>query len=165
MTADYDCDGWVDIFTVNHNSLTEYVNYMTTMTVPLAPSRLWQNNLAQLYPQHHFLSVRLVGKPALTGTFKSSRDAIGARLELTADVDGDGSNEVQIREVRSGSSNSASTSSLEVEFGLGLATSGTLRIKWPSGRTTTRVVNADQKLVVREGPGNVIQVPHEPMFP
>ena len=93
------------------------------------PSVLFENRLDQIL-DHHWLVLELIGKPNLTGRMKSSRDAIGARVEITADLDGDGiiePDETQYREVVSGHGNAATTSSLAIEVGLRLATSATVR--------------------------------------
>ena len=99
----------------------------------------------------HWISLRLVGDPTLPGAHRSSRDAIGARVTITADIDGDGHDEHLTRMVVSGSGNAASTSSLEVEAGLGDDAVVDVLIRWPSGRDTLLLdVPADQFLTVTE---------------
>ena len=140
VTADYDRDGWVDLLVVR--------------TFVSQPSILYENRSDEIVPGHHFLTLRLVGRPGLPGTLRSTRDALGARVLVAGDFDGDGAvtaNERLLREVVSGSSNAASTSSLELEFGVGLATEVAVRILWPSGRRTTAFnVAVDRFLVVDE---------------
>ena len=79
----------------------------------------------------------------------SGRDAIGARLSLTA------GGQTQIDEVRSGG-NYVSQSDFRVHFGLGKATKANLKIRWPDGRTGSWAdLPANHWIVVREGTGVV----------
>lgn len=136
--ADYNRDGLLDLLVINPWD---------------GPVVLYENRSDEVSPNNHFLSVQLTGDPTLPGKFRSSRDAIGARVYVSADLDGDGSIEAgerMIREVASGTSNAASTSSLELEFGLGLATTAEVEILWPSGRRTNLTVTADQFLSIEE---------------
>ena len=139
LAADYNRDGWVDLFLVNLDG---------------GPSVLYQNELSltQALP-NHYLVVKLVGDPLMGETFHSTRDAIGARVRLIADLeaDGVGCNEIQLREVMSGNSNAGSTSSLELEFGIGQAPSAVIIIDWPSGRRSVMPAQPDQFLIVAEG--------------
>lgn len=118
----------------------------------------YENNSASLNPNFHFLTLELEGDPTLPGQFKSTRDAIGARVYVTADFDGSGvvdADETRMEEVLSGHSQAATTSSLAVEFGLGLATSADVRIVWSSGRETLlENVAANQFLQIKEQAGN-----------
>ena len=128
LAADYNRDGKLDLFLVNLNNdiregLDNQQPVLLENTTPLTNS---------------FLSVKLVGNPANPNDlgFATSRDAIGSRVIVVADVDGDGVDETLIREVISGSSNATSTSSLELEFGLGEATDAQVNVIWADGRTT-----------------------------
>jgi len=90
-------------------------------------------------PAGHWLSIRLVGDPAK----KISRDAIGARVYLTA-------GKVQQRkDVISGTS-FASQNDLTLHFGLGSATTvDKIEIKWPDGSTqTVRAPGVDRRITV-----------------
>ena len=129
QTADYDRDGLLDLLVINPYDGGHSVFY---------------ENRSDTLSSHHFLSLKLIGDPTLPGALKSSRDAIGARVRV---VIGD---DVLIREVLSGSSNAASTSSLDVEVGLGDATAATVQVLWPSGRTTTLQLAADQFVTITE---------------
>ena len=151
--ADYDKDGWVDLFVVN----TDNNN---------GPSALFENRLDQAFPQHHWLILELVGRPNLPGRNKSSRDAIGARVEIMADLDGDGTvapGETQHREVVSGHGNAATTSSLAIEVGLRLATSATVRVRWPSGRVSTHQLQADTCTKIKEPNITAVDVGIQPL--
>ena len=142
ISGDYNRDGLVDLLTIYPWS---------------GDSALYENQSDQVSPGYNFLVLKLIGDPDLPGLFKSSRDAIGARVQIVADLDGDGQlepGELLTREVASGSSNAASTSSLELEFGLGLATSATATIHWPSGREMVLTLAADQQLEIREIAGD-----------
>ncbi|MDC0936300.1 CRTAC1 family protein [Pirellulales bacterium] len=138
VTADYNRDGFVDLLVINPWTLGESV--------------LYEYQTAEL-GDNGFLVVKLKGNSKLPGILKSSSDAIGARVNVTADLDGDGSietNEFLLREVVSGSSNAASTSSLDLEFGIGLAELAIVEVLWPSGRITTMTVDADQFVAFQE---------------
>lgn len=137
MTADYDRDGWIDLFVVNLDG---------------GSSVLYRNESAAA-SSNHWLAVKLLGNVGGNGPFHSSRDAIGARAIVHADLDGNGTlddDEALLREVVSGSSNAASTSSLELEFGTGQATELVLEVLWPSGKRTAVEIGADQHLLLDE---------------
>ena len=140
MSADYNRDGWVDLFVVNLDG---------------GPSVLYENvSDARLVPGNAPLTLKLVGNPALPGAQHSSRDAIGARAVVRADMNHDGifgPGESQTREVLSGSSNAASTSSLELEFGLGSALASRVTILWPSGRQVNLNIAGGVQTVIVEG--------------
>ncbi len=79
----------------------------------------------------------------------SGRDAVGARLTLTA------GGRKQIDEVRSGGFH-ISQGDFRVHFGMGRATKADLTIRWPEGKVETVTgVDANQWIVVREGKGIV----------
>ncbi|MFQ5649849.1 MAG: FG-GAP-like repeat-containing protein [bacterium] len=127
--ADYDRDGWADVFVVNRGG---------------TPSALFHNESATL--GNHWLQVKLLGDSEIfSGKYRNTPDAIGARVEVIADVQGHGNRVRQMREVRSGSHTCASTSSLILHFGLGRATKAEVTITWPSGEVQTVAdVAADQ---------------------
>ena len=135
--ADYDGDGWVDIYVVNRD----------------VPSRLLRNVTGR-ESANHWLHLDLRGAPELSGTWRSTRDALGARVTVAADLDGNGeieAGERQIRHVASGSNLAATTSSLRVELGLGVADRADVVVNWPSGRITAiEDVAADQVITVVE---------------
>lgn len=88
-------------------------------------------------PARHWLQLRL------TGT-RSNRSAIGAQIKLAT------AKRTQIRCVTS-SVGYASSSDLTVHFGLGAEHSGSLEIRWPSGKQQTlSEVGADQRLEIKE---------------
>jgi len=134
MTADYNRDGWVDVF---------FTDRYEPGDQDTEPVQLWKNAMRADTNPNHYLVVKLVGDPDGTcAPYRSTKDAIGGRVYVTADVDGEGGDGeiTMMREVVSGSSNSGSTSSLELEFGLGKATEADVFIEWPSGlRTAARV--------------------------
>ena len=97
------------------------------------------------------LLVRLVGQAGV-----SNRDAIGARLRLTA------GGRTQVRERTSGSSYLGQNDP-RVHVGLGAATIvDRLEIRWPSGRTELlRNVQANQVVTIHEGAGIVGSAPFQ----
>ena len=83
----------------------------------------------------------------------SGRDAIGARLTLTA------GGRRQVDEVRSGGFH-ISQGDFRVHFGLGHATKADLTIRWPQGKVETVTgVDANQWIVIHEGKGIVERHP------
>jgi hypothetical protein len=93
-------------------------------------------------------------KSPSTALRASNRDAIGARLRLTA------GGRTRVREVTSGSSYLGQNDP-RVHVGLGDATVvDRLEIRWPSGRTeVVQNVAANQLVVIREGEGVVGSTP------
>ena len=139
LASDYNRDGWSDIFVANLDG---------------GPSALFESDLARIFPQNHFLTVKLLGDagPA-AGRLRSTRDAVGARAVVSADLDGNGEIlpwEHLTREVVAGLGNAASTASLELEFGLGPDESVVLQVLWPSGGESSFIVGADRFIEIDE---------------
>jgi enediyne biosynthesis protein E4 len=126
--ADFNNDGFIDIVVANNND----------------PPLLLHNGGGN---KNHFVSFKLVGT-------KSNRDAMGARLKLTAN------GLTQIREIAGGGSY-MSQSDLRAHFGLGSGTKiEKLEISWPSGtQQTFREVPADQFYVAQEGSNSLSYEP------
>jgi enediyne biosynthesis protein E4 len=83
----------------------------------------------------------------------SGRDAIGARLTLTA------GGRKQVDEVRSGGFH-ISQGDFRVHFGMGRAAKADLTIRWPQGKVETVTgVDANQWVVIREGKGIIERHP------
>jgi len=118
--ADFDNDGFVDVVIANNND------------PPLLLHNSGNNG-------NHFVSFKLVGT-------KSNRDAMGARLKLTA------GGITQIREIEGGGSY-MSQSDLRAHFGLGSVTKiDKLEISWPSGTQQTFTdFSGDQFYSIQEG--------------
>ncbi|HUE44299.1 MAG TPA: CRTAC1 family protein [Candidatus Sulfotelmatobacter sp.] len=103
--ADFDNDGYVDVIVANNGD----------------PPTLLRN---QALHKNHFVNFKLVGT-------KSNRDALGARIKITAGAIS------QMREIAGGGSY-LSQSELRANFGLGEATViSTIEITWPSGAHQT----------------------------
>lgn len=117
--VDYDRDGNVDVVLRNYRQ----------------PAQLLHNRGGP----GHWLELALVGT-------RSNRDAVGARITLTA------GGKRQMREVRAGSGY-LSASSLVQHFGLGAAEMvDEIEVVWPSGEVTLLFdVPADRHLRLREG--------------
>jgi enediyne biosynthesis protein E4 len=118
--ADFDNDGFVDLVVSNNGD----------------PPLLMHNSGGN---GNHFVSFKLIGT-------KSNRDAMGARLKLTA------GGITQIREVAGGGSY-LSQSDLRAHFGLASAAKiDKLEISWPSGaKQTFTDFAADQFYSIQEG--------------
>jgi hypothetical protein len=123
--ADYDNDGYLDLFVVNGFHEPE-------------PSFLYRNNGGP----NRWLVLRLVG-------VVSNRSAIGAKVRVLATIRGE--TFWQMREISGGT---WSQNDLRAHFGLGDAESAeTVLIEWPSGVTQVlKNVAANQHLVVEEDP-------------
>ncbi len=122
--ADYDNDGFPELFVANQG----------------APFLLYKN-----YPQqrNHWLGLRLIG------TGRSNRDAIGARVTVTAG----GHRRVKWVDPGSGF---ASQSDRRLVFGLGaLKSIDTIEIRWPDGRVEyAKGLPTDRYHILREGEVN-----------
>ncbi|MGA3035544.1 MAG: CRTAC1 family protein, partial [Terracidiphilus sp.] len=125
--ADFDNDGDLDV----------------VVTTNYGPAHLFRNENGN---RNDMLRLKLAGT-------KSNRDAIGARVTLTA-----GGGMRQMAMVKSGSSY-LSQSELALTFGLGRpggVSEVNLEIAWPSGRKESLShVKPDQSLVIEEGKGIV----------
>ncbi|OIO61221.1 MAG: hypothetical protein AUJ47_09790, partial [Candidatus Marinimicrobia bacterium CG1_02_48_14] len=122
--SDYDDDGDLDLVVVNHNE----------------PSAVYVGNGSV---DNHWLTLSLEGR-------SSNRRATGARVTLTATINGQ--QVAQTRHVNTNPGGYGSQSSPLVHFGLGdaLSVSG-VTINWPSGQTwDTTGVFADQSLHIIE---------------
>ena len=118
-TGDFNHDGRLDI----------------VVSALSAPAEIWMNDSPA---GHHWLEL------ALEGT-KSNRDAIGARIRISA------GGQKQFNQVTT-AAGYASSSAGPVHFGLGTATTvDEIEIRWPSGTTQMlKKVPADQILRVKE---------------
>jgi hypothetical protein len=111
VTADYDEDGFLDLFVTNGLNLQpRYVG---------GPNTLFHNN----GNSNHWIELDLVG-------VHSDRDATGARVYATA------LGVTQFR-VQDGRYHRWSQDSKRIHFGLASATSVSLTVKWPSGLVQT----------------------------
>ncbi len=96
----------------------------------------------------HWITIKLVGAVTAGPEGTTNRDAIGARVRLSA------GGRTQVGEVRSGGSY-LSHNDARVHFGLGDADRvARVEIRWPSGRTETAAgLAVDRFYVAREGQG------------
>ena len=110
----------------------------STCSSPTTAIRRHSSTTTRLH-KNHFVNFKLVGT-------KSNRDALGARIKITADDIN------QIREIAGGGSY-LSQSDLRANFGLGDATTiSTVEITWPSGaHQTFQNVPADHFYQITEG--------------
>ena len=118
--ADFDRDGRLDLFVANANALPH----------------LFRNGMP---PGPHWVSFQLEGR-------KSNRDAVGARLTLSA------GGRTQVRFV-DGGNGFAAQSSRRVHFGLGNAAAAErLEVRWPGGlRQTFSAIAAGRAYRIVEG--------------
>jgi hypothetical protein len=128
VPADYDRDGRVDLLVVQRGD---------------QPVSVFRNQSAP----NGWLQVRLEGDPGLPGFYRSTRDAVGARIDVVTAAG------TQRRDVIAGGHTCGSTGDYTQSFGLGGAAQvDELRVHWPSGRTTQLTsVAIDQLMVLREG--------------
>ncbi len=142
VAGDFDQDGAMDYIVINTNDET---------IIDEHKSVLYLNNQTAGSGNAQYLHIALQGAPDDPNNpypYRSSRDAVGARVELTTS---DGV--TQIREVISGSSNAASTASMDLEFGLGGAAAiDKLVVNWPSGQQSVLngPVAMNQRLLINE---------------
>lgn len=127
-TADFDLDGWLDLFVTNGFGDRFYSED--------GPHQLFRNRGAELYPDRHWLLIDLVGPGG-------NRDAIGAQVRVRI------GSQVLLREQNGGMHRFAQNHQ-RLHFGLGSATQvDWVDVLWPDG-TSTRLhaVAADQLLEV-----------------
>lgn len=124
--ADYDNDGFLDLFVTNGNGEIPYTN---------GPYQLFHN----LGNGNHWLELQLRG-------VKSNRDGLGARVIVTA------GGKSQMRE-QNGGAHRISQNSQRLHFGLaGNTVVTSVTVYWPSGIVQTLTgISADQILQITEG--------------
>ena len=125
--ADYDEDGFLDLFVTNGEDNTDY---------PEGPQFLFHN----AGNANHWLKIKLVGAA-------SSRQGLGAKVTVNA------SRIIQYRENNGAMGHYLSQGDTPLHFGVGRATTvSRVTVNWPSGQTTLLGrVPTNQTLVVVEG--------------
>ena len=130
--ADYDNDGFLDLFISAGNGLSE-ANY------------LYRNNLKATGNTNHWLKVKLLG-------VASNHAGVGAKIRVKATIRGQ--TVWQLRQIEAPGTPDTQNQGFLAHFGLGDATNvETVRIEWPSGIVQElKDVAVDQKpyLMVRE---------------
>lgn len=128
--ADLNGDGRLDLVINNNNN---------TPTI-------YMNNFTEI---GNWVQLKLVGRT-------SNRDAIGARVQLSA------GGKTMTRQVEAGSGY-ASEAMLPVHFGLGHATEvDSIEIHWPSGlvqRVEGELIGVNQQVVIEEGAPQTTEAP------
>ena len=128
LTADYDRDGDMDLFTIRLNRVDHPADNYACI--------LWENRIAE-ETANGYLSLRLRGNPALTDApYPSRYDALGARVTLVA-MRGHRAITRQNRMLGSSNGFAASSNDSTLHFGVGEADRIDITIHWPSGRTTS----------------------------
>ncbi len=129
VLADYDGDGFIDIFATNGEGKD-------------GPNQLFRN----LGNDNHWVEIDLIGSA-------SNRDGIGARVIASSN------GLTQLREQNGGTTGTGSQNDRRIHFGLGSKRSVNLTVFWPSGKEqNVRRVDADQIITIVE-PGGPPQVP------
>ena len=128
VPADYDRDGRLDLLVVNRDA-QPIVVYHNQSSTP-----------------NNWLSVTLEGSPELNALYRSTRDAVGARIDVRTGA------ATQRRDISIGSHSCASTHDFAAHFGIGeAAVIDELRITWPSGRVSVHQnVTPNQHLTFTE---------------
>jgi FG-GAP-like repeat/ASPIC and UnbV len=133
VTADYDVDGFLDLFVTNgFNLQPRYIG---------GPNKLFHNN----GNANHWIELDLIG-------VNSDRDATGTRVYATA-------NGVTQLRVQDGRYHRWSQDAKRIHFGLAGAQSVSLTVNWPSGSTQTFAnVAANRLYQITEGGANPVPV-------
>ena len=123
--CDYDQDGWIDLVTGGGNwnaSSGKTENYQV---------HLFRNLGGDTAPDRHWLELKLVGR-------ESNAAAIGARVHVEADMDGDGEAELRMmRDVSGGTAAHGQQDSMVLHFGLfDVKGKVDVHVEWPMGRDT-----------------------------
>ena len=114
VPADFAGDGRVDLLVAHRDPV---------------PVSLFRNE-TPVAPDRHWLGVRLEGNPNAATPFASTRDAVGARIEVF------GAGPRQRRDITVGGHSCASTRDTIAYFGVGSATTVSVKVFWPSGQAT-----------------------------
>ena len=128
---DYDQDGWIDFLVMN----------------TLSPPTLFRNTSGNTL-NGNWLVVELEGTNAL-----STKDALGTRISVFGDFDGDDvaePHEVALREFTRGGGNCASSNEGVLHFGVGAAPRLMLKILWPGGEEQILNIHVNQRVQLSE---------------
>ena len=124
--CDLNGDGTVDLLGTNSNGPV----FISERTIDFfrGPLFLWMSSASQ----GNWLKLKLTGRQSVDGT-GSNADGIGARVRLTADINGSGDSKTQIQDVL-GSSTFLSMNCIDLHFGIGSAEQvDRIEVQWPSG--------------------------------
>jgi len=126
--ADYDADGFLDLFVTNGEDGTDFVS---------GPQFLYHNE----GNGNQWLEIKLVGT-------SSNRQAIGTKVTIKT------GSSIQYRELNGADGHYLSQGAASLHFGLGqTSVVDKITIKWPSGITNTLTnVEAGQQITVTEAP-------------
>lgn len=132
VTGDYDCDGRLDVLTLDRDGGLRLLRNETINT-------------------NDWIALEIVGDPNAVGNpFTSTADAVGARIEIKVSQGG----VTRRRDIVAGSHSCASTRDYVVHCGLGDVASATIdevKIYWPSGAAPTTLLNLDVNKRYRVG--------------
>lgn len=137
--ADYDSDGFLDMFVSNG-------------TLRAGENLLYKNNRQQGSNSNNRISVRCIGSRGPGSAFGTNKSAIGAKVRVKVNVGGNGVWQMQEISGQTGGG-WGGQNSLNVEFGLGAATQiDSLVIEWPNSADHQILTNvtANQSLTVTE---------------
>lgn len=129
-SGDLNGDGYMDL--IGTNGSGEYLDPQGETITKGGPIFVWINPGGE----RSWINLRLEGGGSSGGGL-TNRDAIGARIYVTADIDGKDDLVTQVSEVMA-SSSFLSMSSLDQHFGLGIASKvDKVEVIWPSGVSQT----------------------------
>lgn len=125
--GDLNGDGYADLIATNSSGLT-FAPTKEGVALARGPLFVWINGGGA----HNWIKLRLKGRMGVDGT-GSNADGLGARVYVTASVNGKSA--VQVQEL-TGASTFLAMNSLELDFGLGDSPKvDKIEVRWPSGRT------------------------------